>query len=141
MEINGIAHTFLTSGDFPAAKAFYGRLLPLLGLTPVLDTDDTYYCVGGRTALGIRAGQIAQLVGPIGCGRVDDLGHQRCRRRTRAEDLLKCSKSLLNNRLVLGNAFVILEVERTAAEVRGNSPWFYQLDFNSNLTQFILKGF
>lgn len=56
MEINGIAHTFLTPGDFPAARIFYGKLLPLLGLTPVLDSDDTYYCVGGRTALGIRAG-------------------------------------------------------------------------------------
>jgi catechol 2,3-dioxygenase-like lactoylglutathione lyase family enzyme len=55
MEINGIAHTFLTSGDFPAARRFYGQLLPYLGLTPVLDTDDTYYCVGGKTALGIRA--------------------------------------------------------------------------------------
>ena len=55
MEINGIAHTFLTSGDFPAARRFYSQLLPYLGLTPVLDTDDTYYCVGGRTALGIRA--------------------------------------------------------------------------------------
>jgi catechol 2,3-dioxygenase-like lactoylglutathione lyase family enzyme len=56
MEINGIAHTFLTAGDFPAARAFYRKLLPQLGLTPVLDTEDTYYCVGGRTALGIRAG-------------------------------------------------------------------------------------
>jgi len=55
MEINGVAHTFLTSGSFPAAREFYGRLLPFLGLTPVLDTADTYYCVGGRTALGVRA--------------------------------------------------------------------------------------
>ena len=55
MEINGIAHTMLTSGNFPAARAFYGQLLPLLGLTPILDTEDTYYCVGGKTAFGIRA--------------------------------------------------------------------------------------
>lgn len=57
MEINGIAHTMLTSGDFPSARAFYSRLLPLLGLTPVVDTDDTLYCVGGRTAFGIRASE------------------------------------------------------------------------------------
>ena len=57
MEINGIAHTMLTSGDFAAARLFYGRLLPLLGLTPVLDTQDTYYCVGGKTAFGIRASE------------------------------------------------------------------------------------
>ena len=57
MEINGIAHTFLTSGDFPVARAFYSRLLPALGLTPVMDGDGFYYCVGGRTALGIRASE------------------------------------------------------------------------------------
>jgi catechol 2,3-dioxygenase-like lactoylglutathione lyase family enzyme len=55
VEINGIAHTFITAGDFVASKAFYQKLLPALGLTAVLDTDDTYYCVGGRTAVGIRA--------------------------------------------------------------------------------------
>jgi len=59
MEINGIAHTFLTSGNFPAARKFYGRLLPLLGLTPVLDSEDTYYCIGGRTGIGVRAGDSA----------------------------------------------------------------------------------
>jgi len=57
MEINGIAHTMLTVGDFPAARAFYGQLLPFLGLSPVLDSQDTYYCVGGRTAVGIRASE------------------------------------------------------------------------------------
>ena len=55
MEINGIAHTFLTSGNFPAARAFYRQLLPFMGMKPVLDADGYYYCVGGRTALGIRA--------------------------------------------------------------------------------------
>ncbi len=55
MELNGIAHTFLTSGNFPAAKTFYSALLPFMGMTPVLDTDEVYYCVGGRTALGIQA--------------------------------------------------------------------------------------
>jgi len=54
MEINGIAHTVLTVGDFAAARDFYGRLLPFLGLTPVLDTDEFFYCVGGRTAVGVR---------------------------------------------------------------------------------------
>jgi catechol 2,3-dioxygenase-like lactoylglutathione lyase family enzyme len=54
MEINGIAHTFLTTGDFARARDFYSQLLPFLGLKPVMDGDDFYYCVGGRTALGIR---------------------------------------------------------------------------------------
>jgi len=57
MEINGIAHTFLTVGDFQRAREFYGRLLPFLGLKAVLDGDGIYYCVGGRTAVGIRASE------------------------------------------------------------------------------------
>ncbi len=54
-EINGIAHTFLTSSDFQRARAFYGELLPFLGMKAVLDGEGFYYCVGGRTAVGIRA--------------------------------------------------------------------------------------
>jgi catechol 2,3-dioxygenase-like lactoylglutathione lyase family enzyme len=53
MEINGVAHVVLTVSDFAAARAFYGALLPALGLRPVLDTDVFYYCVGGRTAIGL----------------------------------------------------------------------------------------
>ena len=54
MEINGIAHTVLTVADFPRAREFYGKLLPFLGMKPVLDIPGTFYCVGGRTALMIR---------------------------------------------------------------------------------------
>ena len=55
MEINGVAHIFITAGDFAAARAFYGALLPFLGLTPVMDNAQVYYCVGGRTGFGIEA--------------------------------------------------------------------------------------
>jgi catechol 2,3-dioxygenase-like lactoylglutathione lyase family enzyme len=55
MEINGVAHTFITAGDFAAARAFYAQLLPFLGLTVVADTVNTFYCVGGRTGFGIHA--------------------------------------------------------------------------------------
>jgi catechol 2,3-dioxygenase-like lactoylglutathione lyase family enzyme len=54
VEINGMAHIILTVRDFPAARKFYGDLLPFLGLTPVIDSPEYYYCVGGRTALGLR---------------------------------------------------------------------------------------
>jgi catechol 2,3-dioxygenase-like lactoylglutathione lyase family enzyme len=54
MEINGIAHTFVTVGDFEKARAFYGELLPFLGLTKVIDIPGTFYCVGGRTGFAIR---------------------------------------------------------------------------------------
>jgi catechol 2,3-dioxygenase-like lactoylglutathione lyase family enzyme len=53
MEINGIAHIQLTVSDFVACRAFYGKLLPFLGLTPVIDVDVYYYCVGGRTGVAI----------------------------------------------------------------------------------------
>ena len=56
MEINGIAHVFLTVSRFDTCRRFYGELLPMLGLTPVLDGDGLYYCVGGRTAVGIQRG-------------------------------------------------------------------------------------
>lgn len=54
MEINGVAHTFITAGDFEASVAFYRQLLPFLGLREVADSPDTYYCVGGRTGFGVR---------------------------------------------------------------------------------------
>jgi catechol 2,3-dioxygenase-like lactoylglutathione lyase family enzyme len=53
MEINGIAHIQLTVADFARAREFYGKLLPFLGLVPVMDFDGFYYCVGGRTGVAI----------------------------------------------------------------------------------------
>ena len=55
MEINGVAHIFVTAGDFEAARAFYRQLLPFLGMTPVMDAGAVYYCVGGRTGFAVRA--------------------------------------------------------------------------------------
>ena len=55
MKINGMAHTFVTAGDFERSREFYSKLLPYLGMKPVLDGDGFYYCVGGRTAFGLRA--------------------------------------------------------------------------------------
>jgi catechol 2,3-dioxygenase-like lactoylglutathione lyase family enzyme len=55
MEINGVAHVFITAGDFARSRAFYRQLLPYLGLKEVMDAAGTYYCVGGRTGFGVRA--------------------------------------------------------------------------------------
>jgi catechol 2,3-dioxygenase-like lactoylglutathione lyase family enzyme len=55
MEVNGIAHIFLTASNFERSREFYRKLLPFLGLKPVIDTETSYYCVGGRTAVGINA--------------------------------------------------------------------------------------
>ena len=57
MEINGVAHVFLTVSDFEACKPFYEKLLRFLGLVPVIDFDGMLYCVGGRTAVGIVRGE------------------------------------------------------------------------------------
>src|SRR5262245_50068454 len=51
MEINGIAHIQITAGRYDLARAFYGKLLPFLGLKQVLDNEYGYYCVGGRTGV------------------------------------------------------------------------------------------
>lgn len=53
MEINGIAHVMLTVSNFERCKPFYEKLLPFLGLRPVINSDHSLYCVGGRTAIGI----------------------------------------------------------------------------------------
>jgi catechol 2,3-dioxygenase-like lactoylglutathione lyase family enzyme len=55
MEVNGIAHIVLTASNFERSREFYRKLLPFLGLKPMIDSDQIYYCVGGRTAVGIRA--------------------------------------------------------------------------------------
>jgi catechol 2,3-dioxygenase-like lactoylglutathione lyase family enzyme len=54
MDINGIAHVFITAGDFERSRAFYRQLLPFLGLKSVMDNEFAYYCIGGRTGFGIE---------------------------------------------------------------------------------------
>ena len=55
MEVNGIAHIFLTASNFDRSREFYRKLLPFLGMKPMIDSDQVLYCVGGRTAVGIQA--------------------------------------------------------------------------------------
>jgi len=55
MELNGVAHTFITAGNFARSRDFYRQLLPFMGMKPVMDNDQFYYCIGGRTAVGISA--------------------------------------------------------------------------------------
>jgi catechol 2,3-dioxygenase-like lactoylglutathione lyase family enzyme len=54
MEINGAAHVMLTVSNFEKCRPFYEKLLRFLGLKPVIVTDQMFYCVGGRTAVGIQ---------------------------------------------------------------------------------------
>ncbi|MBV9993984.1 MAG: VOC family protein [Caulobacteraceae bacterium] len=54
MEINGIAHVFITTGDFDRSRAFYRQLLPFLGLREAIDGPNAYYCYGARAGIGLR---------------------------------------------------------------------------------------
>ena len=45
IEVNGMAHVILTVSQYDAAKAFYGRLMPALGLENVFDGENMSYFV------------------------------------------------------------------------------------------------
>jgi catechol 2,3-dioxygenase-like lactoylglutathione lyase family enzyme len=83
--INGMAHVMLTVSQFAAARAFYGRLLPALGMTPVCDTDKLFYCVGARTAIGIQPAGPAHDGGRFVQSRVGL--HHLCQRARSREDV------------------------------------------------------
>ena len=55
IDINGVAHIYITVQDFARCRPFYGALLPFFGMVCLVDTDELYYCIGGRTGIGIRA--------------------------------------------------------------------------------------
>lgn len=57
IDINGMAHIVLTVRKWDEAKAFYGRLLPEMGMKKVFDGDAFFYHVGARTAIGISRSQ------------------------------------------------------------------------------------
>jgi len=84
MEINGIAHIMLTTNNFPRARAFYAELLPFLGLSPLVDGENMYYCIGGRTGVGIQAGHARHAGESFAQGRVG-LHHLCFRARSRAD--------------------------------------------------------
>ena len=58
IDINGIAHVYVTVQDFARCRPFYGKLLAFLNMECLVDTPQLYYCVGGRTGFGIRAAAV-----------------------------------------------------------------------------------
>jgi len=54
VSINGIAHIYITVRDFDAALPFYRHLLDFFEMRCLVETEDLYYCVGGRTGVGVR---------------------------------------------------------------------------------------
>jgi catechol 2,3-dioxygenase-like lactoylglutathione lyase family enzyme len=70
VEINGIAHIFLSVRNFDACAAFYRQLLPAIGLTFVVrDNPDSLYCIGGRTGFGIACAEAGLRDVPFTQGR------------------------------------------------------------------------
>jgi catechol 2,3-dioxygenase-like lactoylglutathione lyase family enzyme len=65
IDINGVAHVYITVQDFARCRGFYGALLPFLGMVCLVDTDELYYCIGGRTGIGIRAASEAHSGTPF----------------------------------------------------------------------------
>jgi catechol 2,3-dioxygenase-like lactoylglutathione lyase family enzyme len=48
MEINGVAHVFLTVSDLSRSRTFYARLLPFLGMQPVMDSPESFIASGAE---------------------------------------------------------------------------------------------
>jgi len=92
IEINGMAHVVLTVSNFPAARAFYGKLLPQFGMTPVFDGDRFFYCVGGRTAIGIEPCAIEHQNERFVQQRVGL--HHLCLRARSREDVDRCAEAV-----------------------------------------------
>ncbi len=54
IDINGIAHVQLSVKDVEHSRPFYFRLLhQTFGMTIQYDEPDYFYCIGGRTGIGI----------------------------------------------------------------------------------------
>lgn len=58
MQLNGIAHVYLTVQDFDACLPFYEKLLEFFEMKCLVKTNQLYYCVGSRTGVAIRAASV-----------------------------------------------------------------------------------
>jgi catechol 2,3-dioxygenase-like lactoylglutathione lyase family enzyme len=55
MQLNGVAHIYLTVQHFDRCLPFYEKLLAFFDMQCLVKTDSLFYCVGSRTGIGIRA--------------------------------------------------------------------------------------
>ena len=54
VEINGIAHIQMSVNDFAKAAPFWEKLCHFLGMTTLVKSADTMYCIGSRTGILVR---------------------------------------------------------------------------------------
>ena len=92
IEINGMAHVILTVSRFDVARDFYRKLLPQFGMKPVFDGDKLFYCVGGRTAIGIEPGDPGSGSERFNQRRVGL--HHLCLRARSRQDVDRCAAAL-----------------------------------------------
>jgi catechol 2,3-dioxygenase-like lactoylglutathione lyase family enzyme len=92
IEINGMAHVILTVSRFDVAREFYRKLLPRFGMKPVFDGDKLFYCVGGRTAIGIQPADPGLASERFSQRRVGL--HHLCLRARSREDVDRCAAAL-----------------------------------------------
>lgn len=85
VQLNGVAHVYVTVADFAACLPFYERLLPFLDMRCLVRTDSLYYCVGSRTGIGIRAADVGHQDTPFDQGRAGL--HHLCLRARSREDV------------------------------------------------------
>ena len=58
MQLNGIAHVYVTVSDFERCLPFYEKLLNFFEIQCLVKTDVLFYCVGSRTGIGIRKAKL-----------------------------------------------------------------------------------
>ena len=115
IEINGMAHVILTVSRFDVARDFYRKLLPQFGMKPVFDGDKFFYCVGGRTAIGIEPCDPALASERFQQQRVGL--HHLCLRARSREDVDRCAM-VLEEMHRLPEARVSLELARSLPNAR-----------------------
>jgi catechol 2,3-dioxygenase-like lactoylglutathione lyase family enzyme len=54
VEINGIAHIQLSVNDFARGAPFWEKLCHFLGMSTLVKSPDTVYCIGARTGVLVR---------------------------------------------------------------------------------------
>ncbi len=85
IDVNGIAHIQLSVRDMAVSVPFYRKLLNALSLQTIVDADDYFYCVGGRTGISLSPAEPEHRDGAFEQGRVGL--HHLCFRARSREDV------------------------------------------------------
>ena len=104
IDINGVAHIYVTVQDFERCRPFYGALLTFFGMVCLVDTPELYYCIGGRTGIGIRAASAEHRTTPFDQYRAGL--HHLCLRARSAADVDAVARFVAETGVGLGGRLV-----------------------------------